>query len=391
MKKIYFIISGIVAVLILLAIWVYLLIYGTPQPVTAFFTDFSLTGDSTTINDSLLQPIMDPVVDVATAKLRQITLKPVSGFEEVVKNDNERFAYYVEAGTGHIYSINLLSGEEIRLSNITIPNTTEAAISKNGEFAAFRSGLTNSSQKFTIINLSDPTNISTSVLENKIIEFTWNNSGQLLYTTYRGNGLVGQSYDPLQMTIKDIFAVPFPSATVIWNENSNDLHYAYTKTSAKLNGYLYALTNNTMKRLPIEGTGLAALINKNYVVITRQTNNGAPISQAVSLTNDKIIPIVGIVNPNKCVFSETETDIMYCGYSQESYGPDFPDDWYKGTRTFSDVIWRISINQGLASQLINPETTLGRPIDIIHMEIGSGGEVLYFINKNDNTLWMYEI
>lgn len=392
MKKTYLIIAGMVAIVILLALWAYLLIYGTPKPVTNFFTDFSFAGNTDGANDPLPPPIPDSQVDVSTEQLRQLTLKPVSGFAEVTKGDNEeRFIYYVEAGTGHIYSINLISGAETRISNITIPNTTNAAISNDGNFVAISSGYSNAAQKFTILNISDPANISSTDFEKRISDFTWNVSGQLLYTTYLTNGLVGQSYNPTEMTTRDLFTVPFISATVVWDTTINNKHYVYPKASTKLNGYLYAITNGKIKRLPLEGYGLTALASKDFVVVTTQTGTGAPLSEAVNLTDDTISKLTGISDPNKCAFSEVDTSILYCGYTRSSYGAEFPDDWYKGTRSFSDQIWEVNIKRGTASQLVNPEAKLGRAIDVTNMQFNNGSGVLYFINKNDNTLWMYEI
>lgn len=392
MKKIYLIIAGVAAIVILLGLWVYLLIYGTPKPVTAFFTDFSFTGESTETPQPITQPAPDSQIDIATEKLRQLTVRPVSGFGEVVtEGANERFVYYSEAGTGHVYRINLVTGEETRISNVTIPNTTLAQFSQDGNFVALRSGYTNSNQKFTILNLTDTTNISTSEIDNKIVDFTWNDEGRLLYTTYRNNGLVGQAYNPTQMTTSDIFTVPFPSATIDWDTTANNEHYAYPKASAKLNGYLYSLSGGTIKRMAIEGFGLTALVNKDFAIFTNQTSAGAPQSQAMDLNDGAVRLLPGIADPSKCAFAETNRDTLYCAYTQNSYGPEFPDDWYKGTRSFSDQIWEINIRQRSASQLVNPESKSGRAIDVMSMVFSEESGALYFINKNDNTLWMYEI
>ena len=70
---------------------------------------------------------------------------------------------------------------------------------------------------------------------------------------------------------------------------------------------------------------------------------------------------------------------------------EFPDNWYKGLISFSDKLYKIDLEKSLAAQLVSPEQETGRELDVIDMNISQEGKVLYFINKNDNTLWMYEI
>jgi hypothetical protein len=82
---------------------------------------------------------------------------------------------------------------------------------------------------------------------------------------------------------------------------------------------------------------------------------------------------------------------MYCGYELTDYSYNYPDDWYRGTRSFNDRIWQLNLTTGSASQLVSPEKETGRQIDITNMNTGLDGKMLYFTNKNDNTLWLYEI
>lgn len=98
-----------------------------------------------------------------------------------------------------------------------------------------------------------------------------------------------------------------------------------------------------------------------------------------------------IFEPHKCILSSTAKYIMYCGYEFTEYGYNYPNDWYQGARSFSDNIWSVNLFNLSATQLANPENEVGRVVDITNMETSSDGKVLYFTNKNDNTLWSYEI
>ena len=74
-----------------------------------------------------------------------------------------------------------------------------------------------------------------------------------------------------------------------------------------------------------------------------------------------------------------------------SFSADYPNDWYQGDVSFSDNLWKIDLKNHSANQMVVPEQVAGRAVDITNLGIGNDGKMLYFINKNDNTLWLYEI
>ena len=141
MNKQVFIIIGSVIVLILLAVWVYLLFFGTADTADDVFANLGLNGEEdTTI---VVAPIVEeeqPLVNMERPKLRQLTTKPVAGFNEVQHTASSTpVLYYAEMGTGHIYTINLQSGEEVRISGTTIAQANEALFSHDGATVAIAS------------------------------------------------------------------------------------------------------------------------------------------------------------------------------------------------------------------------------------------------------------
>jgi hypothetical protein len=115
------------------------------------------------------------------------------------------------------------------------------------------------------------------------------------------------------------------------------------------------------------------------------------VSYATNRTTGETNSLPIIVQPNKCVFSTDNTDKIYCGYEEANLNYEFPDNWYKGLVSFADTLYEIDVKKGLAAKLIDTEKETGRELDTIGMDISAQTKVLYFINKNDNTLWMYEI
>ena len=393
MKKTYFIIAGVIAVLLLVAIWVYLLIYGTPKPVEEFFTDFTMTGIG---EDMPLEPYLPPEteaqVDVNAAKLRQLTTRPVIGLHEYTEGEGltkNTFIRYAEAGTGHIYSINIVTGEEKRISNATVSGASRAVFSPNGQYAAIASGFT-SQNTITLITLTDEDTATTQQLSQKMVDFNFSTTNQLRYTEYSSSGQTGRTLNPETLVGSSLFTIPFQSATVVWSTDSSTPNYVYPKTSARLPGYLYTLSKGTIKRLPVSGNGLTTEANNDYYISTLQVGV-KPGSFITKASNQKTTALPIIMEPSKCVFSTQNSNLLFCGYELTEYSYEFPDNWYKGLITFSDSIWQIDVERGAATQIVNPENEISRTVDITNMSIGSTNEVLYFTNKTDNTLWMYEI
>ncbi len=393
MKRTTFIILGIGIIILLFSFWVYSLLYGTPKSIGEVFPDFALFGGSNTDQMPIEEtPVVteQPVVDVIEARLRQLTMRPVIGYTEVYSTSTEpRSVLYAEAGTGHIFQIDMDSGVETRLSNITVPTASEAVFDPDGQFAAIRSGYA-AQNSIILIDLRDQTQPASDDLAYDIKDMTFLSSGELAFTEDGAYGTVGKAIDPISRTERELFSAPFFAATMIWNSRPDSSIYIYPKASSRLNGYLYEIRNSGLVRLPIDGAGLTALGNRDYISFNKLVDrNQEPfVYSALNGTVDSS-PIMTL--PEKCDFSTLDPSMMYCGHELTEYPYTFPDDWYKGLRSFNDYIWKINLEFQSASQLINPLQSAGREIDIITLKVGAGDKMLYFINKHDKTLWVYEI
>lgn len=391
MKNTYLIIIGGMSVLILLCVWLYLLIYGTPKPVEQFFTDFSFSGSSDNTQPISEQPIVEESqIDISPAKLRQLTTRPVIGYSDSrATSSDPRIIRYVEGGTGHVFSINMETGEETRVSNNTIPNPESAVFSPDNQYVLVRSGFSRNS-KTVLINLSDTSSNATVTLDPIMDDFTFADDGSILYTTLTSNGTSGYKMYPDTKITTKIFDFPFQEATMVWSRNDKSPHYVYPKTSTQLRGYLYSIKNGKLKRETSDGLGLTAEASPDYIVST-VLDGSEPASYIYDRAQNKFNASPIIFEPHKCILSSTAKYIMYCGYEITEYGYSYPNDWYQGARSFSDNIWSVNLFNLSATQLTNPENEVGRVVDITNMETSSDGKVLYFTNKNDNTLWSYEI
>lgn len=392
MKRSTFVIIGFGIIVFLFGLWVYSLLYGTPKEVGELFPDFDFYGGE--VNPVPIQPDNIPteevIIDVTAAKLRQLTTRPVIGFSEQFSTTSEpRIIIYAEAGTGHIYSIDLTTGEELRISNITVPAATEAVFNPRGDFAAIRSGYT-SQNNVVLIDLRNAESASSKNLSYKVDDFSFETSGNFIFTEETSAGTIGKKLALDSDSVTTIFTVPFLSTNIVWSERGNTPTYVYPKASARLLGYLYEIKNSSIYRIPVDGSGLTAEAGRDYVIYSKLVDIEQK-SFIYNLATNETVSSPIITTPEKCTFSVNAASIIYCGYEITEYSYTFPDEWYKGVRTFNDSIWKINLNSQSATQLINPLGATGRQIDITDMTAGAEDSVLYFINKNDSTLWVYEL
>ena len=392
MKKILLITIPLIVILILIGIWAYMLLYNEPgQTNTDIFSNFNFFGDQATTPIDRPEPETDnePQVNVGASPLRQLTTRPVIGFTEVFATTSQpHFVTYAEAGTGHIYQINMGSGEEVRISNTTIPNASHAVFSADGQAVAMRSGF-NTNSEVIYGTLNNDGGLDNRTLSNGISNLSFTTDGNLLYSEVTASGLRARKLDATTQSISTVFELPFREVTIIWGREPNSSHHVYTKPSANLRSYLYRIDDDNPLRQPISGTGITASANENFIVYHELLS-----TEHIGFVYDKVLntqvetPIVPIAD--KCAFSNSTSGLLYCGYDFTIYDYEFPDSWHKGTISFSDRIWEIDLRNGSAEQLSNPKQTTGREIDIIDMTASANTRMLYFINKNDQTLWSYE-
>ncbi len=387
MKRPIFIIVGVIIVFILLLVWLYVLFFNTPQTNPDNLTDLNLTD---TTDGSITEfPDNEPVVDVFSYKpLRQLTTKNVVGYQEVTKDASSTpEIYYVEAGTGNIFSININTGEEVRLSKTTIPNSQKAAITPNGQFTLVQSNLGVNSQFFVGEFSSSSDEISLNNLEANIVSFSETADDTFLYAVESNDFVTAKEYYPITGKTKDLFTIPFREVTIDWGETALDAHYVYPKASNELEGYLYQVVKGKIKRLPIDGYGLSATGNNTDIIYSKLINNTYQ-SNSYSVYSPElplILPLV--ILPEKCVFHSVESPTAVCGVNINNDVKNLPDAWYQGILSTVDSLWLVDLTANTATLLVNTFFESGREVDMTDLSIHINN--IYFINKNDSTLWLF--
>lgn len=392
MKQQVFIIIGAVIVLLLVAVWAYLLFFGTPETAEDVFAELGLSGSEDTF--VVPPPIVaeeTPNINMGRAKLRQLTTKPVIGFTEVATATNTPSSlYYAEMGTGHIFSINLASGEEVRLSGTTVPKASQAEISKDGTIVAIASP-TNSKNLNLSLGVLGTTTGADLVLSNftaQVSDFSIASSGELLFAEQGETNTTASAFDLATGKERVIFTIPYREARIEWGEEVGDSHYAYPKASYALEGFLYEAKGGSLSRLPVDGFGFTAKANEDLIVYTASVQQ-VPTTYLYNRNTKEERALDSYVLPEKCLIPPTGL-LIFCAQESILMPYESPDTWYQGNLSFKDSIYLVNAEDFTADLFVNTFTESKREIDIVNMQVGVDGTAAYFINKNDNTLWMYE-
>lgn len=379
MKKNIFITVGIVILLLVIAVWAYLFTFGTPKNGAELFTRFGVGGDTENFTppESTSVDVSDVNTVGATQALKQLTTRPVAG--AVFVDGGIRYA---EQGTGHIYDINLQTGTETLQNGTTIPGARNAIFSDDGSYTAITM-LDEGNEKTLVGKLSSDTQFSgvTLPLGAKNIAFV-NASGTLEYTLHEGSNTHGYSYNMLKEVDTMVFTLPLKDVRVLWGNPT----YVYTTPSTKQEGYLYQVIKNNLHYVTKGGRGLASFTTHDGIMTTYSTGT---FIESFLITSDgervtQPLPYI----PEKCVSGET---FLYCAIPKETLNTQtFPDDWYMGDVSFNDSLWSVDTTNQKAKVLVDFTDTSGRAIDVLKIGADREGKRVYLINKNDNTLWLFD-
>lgn len=386
MKKVFFII-GIVVIIILTGILLFLLFASDSQKKDVF-NAFNI--GNTTTGDTALDTIIDAIIpssDTKLTALRQLTTKRVVGAVEInpTGSSTEPIIYYTEAGTGHVYSLNVVNGQENRLSNITVPTAQKSSLSSDGKYAVIATDSSAEGRTVTIVTLPrEGTELASAQLSELVKDFTITSDDMVLYTTVVADALTGRLYNPDKKETKTLFTLPFKEATVRFGAKSTDSMYAYPKTARTLEGYLYEINGGVVQRLPISGYGLGALSSANTILYSVY-KDGIYKSFLYTLTSKNSLQTSVAVIPEKCLFVNEK---IFCGTSARQDLD--PESWYKGTKTISDYLQLSDVASADNNVLAVPQNDVGRDIDIVNPLSSKDSMRLYFNNKLDGTLWIFD-
>ncbi len=391
MKKPLLITIAVTIVVLLLGVWAYLMMFGSPSTPNEVFTNL---GTLTPNRPSPIGPSETPstetpntVVNVSGGGLRQLTTRPVAG-ATVASTTAGWVARYAERGTGHIYDINLETGLETQVSLTTVPRVVEASFSPSGASVALTAYL-NYDSEVTVGTLTGDNSITIVSLPPNARNAAFNTEQEVFYTVTNQSGTSGYGHNISTLTRRTLFSTPIENLTMRWG-SALDRIYALTKPAASLPGYSYYIQGGLLRTLGKGAPGLTFFSNDASHIRTF-IENGTFSSYHVDADSGEESKMAIPMLAEKCTFDTVDADYLWCASPLETVSTSYLEDWYKGVRNSEDMLWLVNVGAQNAVLSLDLREEAGRVIDVTNLFMSPVGDRLLFVNKVDDTLWAYDI
>ncbi|MDP6387993.1 MAG: hypothetical protein QGG63_01825 [Candidatus Pacebacteria bacterium] len=332
--------------------------------------------------------------DITLLRLRQLTNFPVAGATFVESEDGKTLIRFIVRENGHIFETTADSTTQNRISNTTILRIFDTNWLSGGDafIARFLNEESSEIESFYAEIRQSETGgegaLDGVFLTKNIKELALSDKDKIFYLTPSGDGAVGIISDPDGDKKVQIFDSPLSEWNVGW-PSGNKIALT-TKASSDILGYLYFLDSKTEKIQKILSgvRGLTTLVNKDGTKVLFTQNEGKQLLlSTLDIEENSITDLSIWALSEKCVWSNIDGNIIYCGVPNIIPEGEDLDLWYQGLTTFSDSVWIIDIETQTADILANPIDIAGREIDLIKPVLSPNEDYLIFINKKDSTLW----
>lgn len=296
---------------------------------------------------------------------------------------------YIERESGNVYSFVAHARTLTRISNKTLPGIQEAVWLPDGS-QAFVRFLEKTGSDEHISTFALPSNGEGGyLLEKDLSQVVVTGSSTLITLLPSSDGSVASISSVAGTGVRTFFSSVLNSLHLT---SGGGVTIATTKAGAKSDGYAFLVDpkTGTFTRALGPLQGLTTLVSPNGKYILYSYLERGKLGLAVfDMTGHTATRLPLATLPEKCAWSSDSASI-FCGVPTVLAGV-YPDDWYQGASHSSDRLWRIDMVSRVATQLIDPETVANVTIDAVALTIDKTNDVLIFTNKNDKTLWMYDL
>jgi hypothetical protein len=359
---------------------------------------------TTTPPVSTEDPDLIPSDNIPERVLSKVSTMPIAGFtvfqKEKVEKEFVPALRYVARATGYIYQTFVDQITEKRFSNTIIPKVYEAVLGNNGEVVVMRYLKTDEQTIQTFLGTlpkeklgeepSGNEKIEGSFLPDNISDLSLSYDGTkifyLLNTSENVSGIILNLSDNKKT---QVFDSRFTEWLSFW-PNSKMITLT-TKPSGTTTGYMYAIdpSRKDLNRILGAVNGLITLTSPNGKLVLYSNSGLALNVYDVESRGSSLLGLNTLAE--KCVWGKG-SDVVYCAISKFVSGGIYPDRWYKGEISFSDEIWKINIESGVTTKLIDPISVAGgEEIDGIKLMLDNNEDYLFFVNKKDSYLWKLDL
>ena len=354
----------------------------------------STTTSTSTANITEVVP-----VTLSKDKLRQISDTPQSGFSitEDTKTKRTIIRYSLRLNS-NIYEAYTDSAESKRLSITTVPKSYESLWLPDGQNLILRylKDKTEDIQTFSVkINPATTTlnefqgGIDGSFLPENIKSLVINPLGdKIFYLLNNSKGSSGYVSKPSGLNKKLIFESPTTEWNISWPKEG--IITFNSKPSSSVEGYLYFLnsTNGDFSKVLGKINGLTTKTDKTAAsVLYSDSIRNTPRLYLFNIKTNESKLLPWSTFPEKCLWSNTDSKIIYCAVPKNFPTGDYPDVWYQGLVNFTDDVWLINTDTMSSTLVFDPQRQANKNLDMTDLQLDKNDNFLFFTNKTDLTLW----
>jgi hypothetical protein len=327
-------------------------------------------------------------------RLRKVSDDQVSGAGIFSKGDIS-IIRYMDRATGHIFESNADTMARNKISNITMPQIHETLWSADGSELIARYLKEDGVTIQSFYGRLPATTTSNSVIE-----------GYFLPSNIKELSLFANKILYLDPTVDGALVtsdIDGAKKSYVTNLYSRDwlLQLASTKStligakpSGLVGGDLYTLDMTTGIKLKImkDILGLTGLMSPDGAYVFASASERRGIASAIYTIKDRTFSTLSVSTlSDKCAWSTTEKNILYCAVPTAIPSGVYPDDWYQGIVSFDDRLWRIDASSSETDLILDPSIEVGIDMDMTKLGTDTSGLHLIFVDKKDSSLWVLDL
>lgn len=342
--------------------------------------------------------------------LRLLSATPIGGYGATT-TASTTIVRWVDRGRGNIFEARGDSLAIKTLSNTLLPriyqsvwnkdatafigtlfNEDETSTSIYAELKSLASTTSTSSRAvasgetpFALRGKNLPANIvsyAISPKKDRVFMFAIQNGRGIGYISPFAGGVVTQ-----------IFDTPITQVTFEWPEENTIA--LVTKNSSTQPGYFYTINPKTgvWKKVlgPILGLSVRVSHDAKYAVISASGGGQGILTGIYSLATSSSMDTAVLTLADKCVWGNFYKNLVYCAAPSQFPNGSYPDDWYKGTMSFSDKIWQINAITGEVKLISSIVDQSKQVIDAFNLGLDAKDSYLYFMNKTNLSFWSLDL
>ncbi len=338
--------------------------------------------------------------------LRLLSTTPVGGYGAST-TARTTVIRWIDRGRGNVYEASYDSATVTTLSNTVVPRVYESSWNRNLTAfisSIFSDGDTTWSGVYSQLtpratSTTDASQFTPFALRGKKLPATLigyavspKKDKLVMLTNENGTG-IGYVSNLDGTAVTKIFSTPLTQINIAWP--SDNIIAITTKGSANYSGFLYFVNPKTgvwSKILgPILGLSTSVSHDGKYVLWSGAGNNSDIVTGLYSVAKNTNTDAGIATLADKCAWGNSFTTVVYCAVPSTLASGMYPDDWYRGIVSMVDKIWQVDATSGavrLVSSLIDHAD---RVIDGYKLGLDAKDAYLFFMNKNDLSLWSLDL